>query len=55
MPVSQQEKLYGLPGPQNSAVLMDMISKLKLELQQSRAENHKLVDQLNVLISLVKR
>ncbi|KAL4234297.1 hypothetical protein ACF0H5_005948 [Mactra antiquata] len=55
MPVSQQEKLYGLPGPQNSAVLMDMISKLKLDLQQSRAENHKLVDQLNVLISLVKR
>lgn len=55
MPVSQQEKLYGLPGPQNSAVLMDIISKLKQDLQQSKAENHKLVDQLNCLISLVKR
>ncbi|XP_045191544.1 uncharacterized protein LOC123548399 isoform X2 [Mercenaria mercenaria] len=55
MPVSQQEKLYGLPGPQNSAVLMDIISKLKQELHQSKADNHKLVDQLNCLISLVKR
>lgn len=55
MPVVHGEKLYGPPGPQNNAVLMDIISKLKKDLQQSRAENSKLVDQLNVLISLVKR
>ena len=55
MPVVHGEKLYGPPGPQNNAVLMDIISKLKQDLQQSKAENGKLVDQLNVLISLVKR
>ena len=55
MPAIHGEKLYGPPGPQNNAVLMDIISKLKKELQQSKAENGKLVDQLNVLISLVKR
>lgn len=55
MPAVQGEKLYGPPGPQNNAVLMDIISKLKHDLQQTRAENGKLVDQLNVLISLVKR
>ncbi|XP_052817428.1 uncharacterized protein LOC128243601 isoform X1 [Mya arenaria] len=53
MPADQ--KLYGLPGPQNSAVLMDIISKLKQDLHQSRLENSKLVDQLNCLIALVKR
>ena len=52
---TKSEKLYGPPGPQNSAVLMDIIGKLKHDLQQSRAENGKLVDQLNCLISLVKR
>jgi len=56
MPVGQhQERLYGPPGPQNSAVLMDIIGKLKKDLQKSRADNSKLVDQLNCLISLVKR
>ena len=55
MPAIHGEKLYGPPGPQNNAVLMDIITKLKRDLQQSRTENGKLVDQLNVLISLVKR
>ncbi|KAH3855137.1 uncharacterized protein LOC127870930 [Dreissena polymorpha] len=49
------QKLYGLQGPQNSTVLMEIITKLKQDLQHSRSENSKLVDQLNCLISLVRR
>ncbi|KAL3859021.1 hypothetical protein ACJMK2_009261 [Sinanodonta woodiana] len=46
---------FSVNTPQSTAVLMDIVSKLKQELQQARVENGKLIDQLNCLLSLVKR
>ncbi|KAK3085300.1 hypothetical protein FSP39_001249 [Pinctada imbricata] len=50
------ERVFGAAGrPQNTAVLMDTIYKLKQDLQKSDEEKRALAEQLNCLVLLVKR
>ncbi|KAJ8302795.1 hypothetical protein KUTeg_019191 [Tegillarca granosa] len=50
------DKVFSVAGhPQNTAVLMDIISKLKYDLKQCNNEKQKLAEQLNCFITLVKR
>ncbi|XP_033755528.1 uncharacterized protein LOC117338332 [Pecten maximus] len=58
MPVGGQgdRALYGHVGhPQNMTALLDTITKLKQDIAQSHAEKQNLAEQMNVLITLVKR
>lgn len=48
--------LYGPVGhPQNTTALLDTIAKLKQDIAQCHTEKHTLAEQMNVLITLVKR
>ncbi|XP_060081115.1 uncharacterized protein LOC132560469 [Ylistrum balloti] len=58
MPVGGQgdRAVYGHVGhPQNMTALLDTITKLKQDIAQSHAEKQNLAEQMNVLITLVKR
>ncbi|XP_069113485.1 uncharacterized protein [Argopecten irradians] len=58
MPVGGQgdRALYGHVGhPQNMTALLDTITKLKQDIAQSHIEKQNLAEQMNVLITLIKR
>lgn len=50
------EPLYSVPGnPHNTTVLLDTIAKLKQDVKLCQQEKNAVVEQLNCLISLIKR